>query len=331
VRARGIAVLAWLLLSAGCGYLGPVEPPSRQLPNAIVNLSAIERGDQIVVTFSTPTRTTDNLVIKRFSEIDLRIGPAITPWDFGRWSASAQQYLLPPPPSNDPDTPKPIQMSRSIPVSGWEGKRVAIAVRTAIKKEEHYSSWSNVARLNVIAPLAPPMLKAESTAEGIELTWPQQGEGTHYRVFRQAPADKAPVEIGIADGSEYVDKTSQYETPYKYTAVAMHGAAESLLSEPVVITSIDIFPPKVPANITVIAAANSVEVSWERSPDPDLKGYYVYRSVNGGPFERQGDLVTVPAFSDHNVEHGKSYRYEISAVDQKNNESAKSAAMGVAY
>jgi hypothetical protein len=42
-------------------------------------------------------------------------------------------------------------------------------------------------------------------------------------------------------------------------------------------------------------------------------------------------MLTVPTFSDHQVEHGKTYRYEISAIDQKNNESAKSAAAQVAF
>jgi len=140
-----------------------------------------------------------------------------------------------------------------------------------------------------------------------------------------------PGEIGTARKAEYVDTTSQYDISYKYSAVAVKGGAESLSSKPVVITAIDVFPPKVPASITALAAANSVEVSWERSPDTDLKGYYLYRSVNGGPLERQGILITLPTYSDHNVEHGKTYRYAVSALDQKNNESAKSAVAEVAY
>jgi fibronectin type 3 domain-containing protein len=40
---------------------------------------------------------------------------------------------------------------------------------------------------------------------------------------------------------------------------------------------------------------------------------------------QQGDLVNLPTFSDHKVGHGKSYRYEIGAIDQKGNLSAKSA------
>jgi fibronectin type 3 domain-containing protein len=93
----------------------------------------------------------------------------------------------------------------------------------------------------------------------------------------------------------------------------------------VTITPQDKFPPSVPASITALSGPASIEVSWQRSPESDLQGYYVYRSVNGAPFERKGELIAVPAYSDRHVEHGKTYRYEISAVDKKNNESDKSA------
>jgi hypothetical protein len=331
VRAGIAAVSVSLLCAGGCGYVGPVLPPSPQVPNPVTNLVAVERGDRIRITFTTPPRTTDKLAIKRFSEVELRIGPAITPFDFARWSAKGKQYLLPLPPPNDPDTPQPLPFSDSIPVSDWQGQRVAIAVRTAVRKEGHYSSWSNVVRLNVIPPLEPPVIEAKATAEGIKLTSQDLGNGIQHRIFRQGPNDKAPVEIGIARKPEYVDTTSQYDIPYRYSAVAVKGGAESLPSKPFPITAVDVFAPKVPASVTALAAANSVEVSWERSADTDLKGYYVYRSLNGGPFERLEGLISLPTYSDHKVEHGKNYRYAISAVDQKNNESAKSTVAEVAY
>ncbi len=89
MRAAAVAVLAPTVLLSGCGYVGPIMPPSPELPNAVIDLHAVERGDRIVITFSTPPRTTDNLAIKQFSDIDLRVGPAITPWDFERWSGAA--------------------------------------------------------------------------------------------------------------------------------------------------------------------------------------------------------------------------------------------------
>jgi hypothetical protein len=331
VRAEIAAISVSLLLSVSCGYVGPVVPPSPQLPNPVRDLAAVERGDRILISFTTPPRTTDNLAVKRFSEIELRIGPLITPFDFARWSARAKQYLLPLPPRNDPDNPKPSPRSESIPVTHWQGQRVAIAVRTAVKKEGHYSSWSNVVRLSVVPPLEPPIIDAKPTAEGVKLTLPGVSAGMLYRIFRQGPSDKTPVEIGTARKPEYVDTTSLYDIAYKYSAVAVRGTAESLPSRLFLITAADKFPPKVPASITALAAANSVEVSWERSPDADLKGYYLFRSANGGPLERLGNLLTLPTYSDHNVEHGKTYRYAVSAVDQKNNESAKSAVAEVAY
>jgi fibronectin type 3 domain-containing protein len=93
----------------------------------------------------------------------------------------------------------------------------------------------------------------------------------------------------------------------------------------------DIYAPSVPTGVTALAAPNSIELSWHRSPESDLKGYFVYRSVNGGPYQQIGGLQTLPTFSDHQVERGKTYSYELNSVDQKNNLSDKSAPVEVHY
>ena len=318
----------------GCGSIGPVVPPSPKIPPAIRDLAVVERGANLVITFSTPARTTDNLAIKRFSEIDLRAGAYRSPFDFDQWADSATRYEIPVPPPSDPDDPLPIAVTHSVPVDGFQGQRIAFAVRTAVKEHDHFSSWSNVVRLEVIPPLQPPVIKAEPSPEGIRVTWSASQSGVQHRVLRQGPNEKAPVVLGTTDKSDYVDTTSQYDTAYTYTAVALQGAAESLPSEPATVPAaenVDKFPPKVPAGVTALATPATVELSWERGTEPDLKGYYVYRSVNGGPFERQGGLLLLPTYSDTHVEHGKTYRYEVSAIDQKGNESDKSAASEVKF
>lgn len=331
MRSAGIAVLFFWLFFSGCGYIGPIAPPSPELPNPVTNLAVLERGNQLVITFDTPPRTIDNLAIRRFSEIDLRIGPAIAPFDFDRWAASATRYELPVPPPNDPDNPEPRRLSKTIPASDWLGKRVNVLVRTAVKKTDHYSQWSNRVVLDVIPPLPAPVIKAKATKQGYMLTWADEGSGVRYEIFRQGPNERAPVEIGTADSPLYVDQTSQWDIRYAYTVIARKDLTESLPSKPESVISSDIFPPEVPASITALAAPDSIEVSWSRSPDTDLKGYYIYRSVDGGAFERQGDLIALPTFSDHNVQHGKTYRYAVSAIDQKGNQSAKSSAAEVAF
>jgi hypothetical protein len=327
-----VAVFASLALSLGCGYPGPVMPPSPEIPPQVGDLSAVERGDKIVIAFHTPARTTDNVAIKHFNEIDLRIGPALTPFDFENWAATAKPFPMAPPAPNDPLDPQPIAMGEAIPLDGLLGKHVAIAVRTSIKRGEHFSSWSNRAVLEVTPPLgAPADLNLQPSAEGVVLDWHSVDSAKKYRVLRQAPSDKTLVEIGEAEPAHFVDTTSQFDVPYSYEVIALNGSAESLPSELKVITAKDTFAPSVPVRVTALAGPESVELSWPRSPEQDLAGYRVYRAVNDGAFERQGELINLPAFSDRKVEHGKTYRYQISSVDKTNNESARSTITQIVF
>lgn len=320
---RGAALLLALLCLLGCGYVGPVLPPSPEIPNPVTDLQAIEKGNELTITFSVPPHTTDSLLIKHYTVIDLAIGVAQTPFDFDKWSASAQHFEVPAPPPIDPDAPRSQPVSKILPTEGWIGKHVVVAVRTSMKKEDHFSQWSNRAMLDVVAPLKPPEATIEATKNGYLLTWPAEGTGIRYLIYRRGPTDKTPIEIGTSEQPLYLDSTSHWDTPYTYTVVAQKDTAQSEPSKDLEVNHADTFPPEVPASVTALAGPESIEVSWSRSPDANLKGYYVYRSTNGGDFVRQGDLVNVPNYSDRSVEHGKSYRYEISAASQKGYESGK--------
>ena len=176
--------LAALLVSAiwllGCGYVGPVLPPSPDIPNPVADLQVIEKGDQLEISFSVPPRTTDALLIKHYGAIDLAVGPADTPFDFEKWSASGQHFEIPAPPPTNPDAPRAQPVSKTLPAAEWIGKHVAIAVRTSMKKDDHFSQWSNRAVLDVVSPLRPPEAKAETTKNGYLLTWPDEGGGLQY-------------------------------------------------------------------------------------------------------------------------------------------------------
>lgn len=330
MRANAVAAAAAFLLGIGCGYVGPVVPPSPELPRPVTDLKVLERGDQLIINFSTPVRTTDNLTIEHFSDVDLRIGPAVTPFDFEQWEATAKQYQLPLPRGNqDPDSPRPIPISKSIPAAEWGGKRVAVMVRTSVKKTGHFSQWSNREVVEVVPPLEQPVLKVSAVKGGYMLTWDAVPD-VKYRILRQAPG-QAPVEIGTADASPYLDDTSQWDIRYTYTAVAQQKSAESLPSEPVSLIHANTFPPAAPESLAALGGPESIELSWSRNVEPDLKGYYVYRSVDGGPLERLGDLINVPTYSDHKVEHGKTYRYAVAALSHNGQESEKSPTREVVF
>jgi fibronectin type 3 domain-containing protein len=331
VRAAAVAVFLGFIL-CGCGYVGPVVPPSPKIPNAVTDLQIAERGSDLVVTFTTPSRTVDNLAISKFSTIELRIGPDIRPVNMDRWVASSKEFDLPLPPPNEKDVARPVSMTYKTPASDWSGQHIAVAVRTAVKKnEKNYSNWSNFQHLEVLPPLAAPVVSVIPTAQGYKLTWNDEGAGIGYKVFRQVAPDQPPTQIGTSDKPEYVDTSAQYGTPYIYSVVAAKNTTESVSSNKVAVNAPDTFPPAPPTGVTALATGDSIELSWHRNSEPDLQGYIVYRSANGGPFERLGAITNLPAYTDLKVQHGTTYRYQVSAIDRTNNESDKSVPAEVMF
>ena len=311
------AVFLLFFLAAGCGYVGPVLPPSPEIPTPITDLAAIERGDKILVTFTTPSRTTDGVAITHFSYIELQVN-------------ETRIYSVDLPSPSDRDDPQPKAISYTIPVSDFTGRHIAVTAHAAVKKSGHFSAWSKPAVLNVLTPLTQPVVKAEASAAGIVLDWPASA-AAQYRIQRQGPSDKQPIDLATVNETHYVDVSAQYDTEYRYTVIAKQENAESLPSEPLTFSAKDIYPPAVPAGLTVLAGPDAIDLSWQRNAEPDFQGYYVYRSTNNGPYERQGAINSLPTYVDHNVEHGKTYTYKITALDKKNNESAQSAAAETQY
>lgn len=72
-------------------------------------------------------------------------------------------------------------------------------------------------------------------------------------------------------------------------------------------------------------SAPPARLVWTPSPDPDLKGYEVWRATGEGPFQKVASVATA-AWVDPGLEVGQAYRYQVSAVDQLGNESGRSDA-----
>lgn len=322
MRALRSAVL--FLSLVGCGYVGPVQPPSPELPTVITDLAAVEVGDKIIVTFTAPPRTTDGVAITHFSHIDLRIGPDSQSLE----SDKPIDVDLPPP--NDRESPQPIPVAHSIDATPWVGQRIAVAVRAAVKKSGHFSSWSNRATLNIIPALEKPVVHAQGSGNGIILTWPATA-AAEYRIERQGPSDKQPVEVGTTAQNQFVDSSALYDTDYRYFVTGLTGAARSLPSAAIPANFPDIYPPADPTGLTALAGPDSIDLAWQRNTESDLQGYHIYRSVNGGAFQRLPDVVALPTYTDHAVEHGKAYAYKVTAFDKKGNESAASNAADVQF
>jgi hypothetical protein len=304
------------LLLAGCAYIGGVKAPSLEIPLGVTDLRAAEYGDRILVQFTIPMLTTEGDPLKSLRSVDLYAGPANSPFNFTSWSEGATRYSVP------PSGPGPYTFPR-VPVQEWTGKTITLAVR-ATGPKGRVSAWSNPAVLSVGPPLATPTdLQAANTKDGVRLTW--MGSAPKYRVYRWV-GEEQQMPIADTNAPEYLDASSQFGTEYHYMVIALEDETrESVPSQMASIIPKDIFPPAVPAGLTASAANNAIELAWVRNTEADFRGYNVFRAEGNGPFEKIAMLIDVPLYRDAQVEPGKTYRYQVSAVDLLNNESERSA------
>jgi hypothetical protein len=322
------AVLTLAAALGGCGYVGPPLPPALYIPEAIKDLSAAQRAGQIEIRFTPSLQSTDGMVLDTLSAIELRAGenPAGTSFQIDQWAGGARRIEVP--------EAKAEQTVVRVPVDGWEGKDVVIAVRP-IGPRGRPGSWSTPVVLHVFdAPDAPADLTVASAPGGVLVKW-RAGDPGVVRVYRRAARDEAETLAGESAGPEFLDTAVVVGAEYIYRAqrvVAAEGsAAESPYTAPAAITPQDTFPPAVPENLVIQAGIGAVELAWDRNTDADIAGYRVWRALGDEALKPLGEQVATASFSDKTVEAGKRYRYAVSSVDMAGNESKPCPPAEVVY
>jgi hypothetical protein len=326
--SRLVPILAAALLSTGCGYIGGPLPPLANVPAPVRDMAAVQRGDKIIAQFTIPLNTTENLPIKDPLTLDLRIGTGISPFSADRWAAQAKQETPP---------PKAKGIARyEIASAAWTGKEVTIGVRV-VGANGKTSDWSNFVVVQAVPPPEQPKeVRGESTPGGVRLTWSAKGE--HFRVLRKGAPDQPNAQQYTVIGAdlrqpEFTDTTAAIGTEYTYLAqtfvpLGENKEAQSDLSAEYKITR-QAPPPATPSGLLAVPAPNSIELSWDSNAGAETTGYRIYRAVAGGGFTKIGEVSAVPTYSDRAVEHGKTYRYAVSAIDKDGSESARSALLEV--
>jgi len=193
------------------------------------------------------------------------------------------------------------------------------------------AGWSPLVVVNVIPPVpAPQDLEASSQPNGVHLKW--TSTAPKFRVFRHLAAGPGFEQIATPEKPEYDDNV-EFGKEYSYyvqaIAPAGDGTAESDNSATKTVKPEDKFPPSAPVGLNFILGGKTIELTWGRNTEPDLKGYRVYRAFENNPMERITDTQDSTSYSDRNISQGKQYRYAVTAIDLSGNESKMSEPVAV--
>jgi len=334
-----------------CGVQGPPQPPRVEVPERITDLTVFQVGRRLGVGFTLPQQALDGERLTKPLEIELLrsqipLGakmpesPPLVLWASfqpNQWARYA----------NGRKVTYPTALSES-EFKSWLGKDSIIAVRTLTRGFRHRpleSQVSNLARLQVLDVSGPVgHLESKTTEEAIVLNWQAPTntlEGLEpkflagYRVYRSATGKPGSFQLlGETKQPPYLDRDFAFGRTYVYEvgAVFREGetTAESEVSQPYEVIPRDIFPPARPTGLTALYTTGAVELVWNANTEKDLAGYYVYQREDGGqPRKLNKELLPTPILRDTNVQPGRTYYYQVTAVDLSNNESPPCAEVEV--
>jgi hypothetical protein len=340
-------------VTTSCGTPGIPLPPSLELPKLVSDLHATRKGDQVYLTWTAPSRTTDRQPIRRIGPIRICRGADRALETCGT-AISEMPSISAKIPSNKNagSSPKAESYTDILPESALANPFASLIYAVEVMNDRGRSAGlSNQAQVPAAPALPPPgNFVAEVTADGVVLSWtpvPKQvavpGLRYLYRVYRRDENGKRETIAGelpldATPDSRFVDHNFDWEKKYSYHAtvvtlidrkpegeVQIEGDDTPLVA----IFTHDIFSPAVPSGLEAASASENaksfVDLIWNPDSENDLAGYNTFRHEAGGPVVKiNSDLVKLPAFRDQGVSAGKKYYYSVSAVDIRGNESARS-------
>lgn len=339
------ALILVSLLGAGCAKVGDPQPPEIRIPAPASDLAARQLSDFVVLTVSKPERNVDGSSGDALRRIDVLRRPepeAASPAQAmpeDQFLRTATRILSIPATSFSEHLQDDVFVieDRLLPENTSAGTfRYGVLFVNHRNQSAGLSNQAVIRRIPI--PRAPDNLKADVTQDAVVLTWSAPSENidgstppriTGYNIYKAEDAAQfpaRPLNPEPVQGNKFEDRDFRFGATYRYAvsivASTRNPAAETLPSEAVTVVARDVFPPEPPGDFNALLQGNAVVLLWTPSPSKDVAGYRVYR-IQKGTAERRpvaAELIAVLSYRDTEIEPGKEYSYQITAVDRHGNE-----------
>ncbi len=306
-----IVLSALCLLLEGCAQTGPPMPPSLELPKPPTDLRASRKGNQVTLSWSEPTRTTDRQSVRYLGLTRICRSAATEMTECGNPVGEAAAPTRTTSPSRSAK-PVPQTYADTLPSAVLELNptgEIVYAVEV-MNRDGRSAGLSNRVRIPAVPTLPPPAdFAVQLTADGVVLTWSGAGETSvrlsvlpsvqhRYRVYRRdlgsgkdVPAGE--VSMGEAGPMRFLDSTFEWEKTYAYRIDVM-SVVRSRASQ---------CPPAQSDVTTIPECVNEAAVEGDDSPEIKVVAHDVFppavpaglQAVFSGEGQKQFvDLIWAP-------------------------------------